>query len=85
MSGFVTLHEVFNCLGIPYKTAKELAMMTPEDRQKYYKENTWSRGKYDKQPINFNLAVSEDDEEGGLYGNLLLYFDDRWMEDKNDG
>ena len=75
MSRFVTLHEVFDTLGIPYKTVQELNRMTPEEREEYLKEHTWSRGERDSKPIDFALSGEISDE-----GRLLLYFDDRWTE-----
>ena len=80
--GFIGINEVLESLGISKASVEDLLRMTPEEIEEYYKENTWSRGERDSEPIRLDFDKPVYDGE-----NLLLYWDDRWMKgaNNNDG
>lgn len=70
----IRLNEVFKALGIERLTPEDLLALSPGAREKYYKEHTWSRGIRDEEPFEFDDPEWDDD------GQLLIYFDDRWLK-----
>lgn len=70
----IRLNEVLKAFVIEKLTPEDLLALSPWAREKYYKEHTWSHGIRDEEPLEFDEPEWDDE------GQLMIYFDDRWLK-----